>query len=101
MLNVQVIGNLGSDAVIREFNGKKYVAFSVAHEKFTKDSQGNKVKVPVWISVLWYGEGGNVFPLLKSGVKVFVHGREDDIYVSSIRKAKYIFKSGRCDLCKT
>ena len=77
MLNVQVIGNLGSDAVIREFNGKKYVAFSVAHEKFTKDSQGNKVKVPVWISVLWYGEGGNVFPLLKSGVKVFVHGRED------------------------
>ena len=23
MLNVQVIGNLGSDAVIREFNGKK------------------------------------------------------------------------------
>lgn len=77
MLNVQVIGNLGSDAVIREFNGKKYVAFSVTHEKFTKDSQGNKVKVPVWVSVLWYGEGGNVFPLLKSGVKVFVHGRED------------------------
>ena len=27
MLNLQVIGNLGSDAVVKENNGKKFVTF--------------------------------------------------------------------------
>lgn len=77
MLNAEVIGNLGSDAVIREFNGKSYVSFSVAHEKTINDGQGGKTKIPVWVSVLWYGEGGGVFPFLKTGTKVFVRGRQD------------------------
>ena len=42
MLNVQVIGNLGSDAVIREFNGKKYVAFQLHTKNSQKTVKGTK-----------------------------------------------------------
>ena len=31
MLQLEVIGNIGNDAEIKEFNGKKYVSFNVAH----------------------------------------------------------------------
>ena len=31
MLQGEVIGNLGADAEIKEFSGRQYVSFSVAH----------------------------------------------------------------------
>lgn len=37
MLKLEVIGHIGSDAVLKDFNGKKYIAFNVAHsEKFSE-----------------------------------------------------------------
>ena len=30
MLQIEVIGNIGNDAEIKDFSGKKYVAFNVA-----------------------------------------------------------------------
>lgn len=77
MLVAEVIGNLGFDAVIKDFNGKKYVSMSVAHSVFSKDQAGNRQESTVWVSVLWYGEGGGIFPYLKKGAKVFVRGREN------------------------
>ena len=76
MLQCEIIGNLGSDAEIKEFGGKKYVAFSVAHTDFGKDQNGNKTEQTTWVSVLWYGDGGGLFPYLKRGAKVFVRGRQ-------------------------
>lgn len=71
MLQLEVIGNLGSDAEIKEFNGKKYVSMNVAHSEKRKDSSENTV----WVSVLWYGDGGGLFQYLKRGCKVFLRGR--------------------------
>lgn len=76
MLQCEIIGNLGSDAEIKEFGGKKYVAFSVAHTDFGKDQNGNKTEQTTWVSVLWYGDGGGLFQYLKRGTKVFVRGRQ-------------------------
>lgn len=76
MLVTEIIGNIGADAEIKEFSGKKYVSFSVAHTEFGKDQQGNKTEQTTWVSVLWYGEGGGLFPYLKKGAKVFVRGRQ-------------------------
>lgn len=76
MLVAEVIGNLGSDALIKDFSGRKYVSMSVAHSVFSKDQNGNRQESTVWVSVLWYGEGGGIFPYLKKGSKVFVRGRE-------------------------
>lgn len=70
MLTIEVIGNLGNDAEIKNINGKEVVSFNVAHsEKY------NGQENTTWVSVLWYGNGGNLVQYLKKGAKVFVRGR--------------------------
>lgn len=71
MLQLEIIGNLGNDAEIKEFSGKKYVSMNVAHSEKKKDGSENIV----WVSVLWYGDGGGLFQYLKRGCKVFLRGR--------------------------
>lgn len=75
MLQCEVIGNIGSDAEIKEFSGKKYVSFNVAHSERRKDTNGTSVESTTWVSVLWYGDGGGLTQYLKKGCKVFVRGR--------------------------
>jgi single-strand DNA-binding protein len=76
MIVSEIIGNLGADAEIRDFGGKNYVSFSVAHSEYGKDQAGNRTEQTVWISVLWYGDGGGLFQYLKKGTKVFVRGKQ-------------------------
>jgi len=73
MLQVEIIGNIGNDAVVKDFNGKKYIAFNVAHSERFKDAQGNSVERTTWVSVLKPGES-NVVQYLKKGTPVFVRG---------------------------
>lgn len=44
MLQIEVIGNIGADAEIKEFGGKKYVSFNVAHSERRKDASGTTVE---------------------------------------------------------
>lgn len=74
MLKLEIIGNIGSDAEVKEFGGKKYVSFSVACTEYSKDQKGNKTEYTTWVSILWYGDGGGLLPYLKKGAKVFVRG---------------------------
>lgn len=71
----EVIGNIGSDAVVRDISGKKFVSFNVAHTVKGRDQYGNSTESTVWISCLWYGDGGGLLQYLKRGAKVFVRGR--------------------------
>ncbi len=73
MLKVEIIGNIGNDAVVKDFNGKKYIAFNVAHSEKYKDAQGNAVEKTIWVSVLKPGES-NVVQYLKKGTGVYVCG---------------------------
>lgn len=75
MLQCEVIGNIGNDAEIKEFSGKKYVSFNVAHSEKRKDANGTTVESTTWVSVLWYGDGGGLTQYLKRGCKVFIRGR--------------------------
>jgi len=75
MFQCEVIGNIGNDAEIKDFSGKKYVSFNVAHSERKKDAQGVVNESTVWVSVLWYGDGGGLTQYLKKGCKVFVRGR--------------------------
>lgn len=74
MLQLQIIGNLGADAEIKDFNGRKCVAFNVAHTERYKDSQGNQVESTTWVSCLWNSDGGKLLQYLKKGVQVFAEG---------------------------
>lgn len=73
MLQLEVIGNLGSDATIKDFNGQKFIAFSVAHTESYNDQQGQKHERTTWVSCLKYGESA-VINYLKKGTRVFVRG---------------------------
>lgn len=74
MLQCEVIGNIGNDAEIKDFSGKKYVSFNVAHSEKRKDANGTMIESTTWVSVLWYGDGGGLTQYLKRGCKVFVRG---------------------------
>lgn len=71
MLQIEAIGNLGSDAEIKIFGERKYVSFSLAHSERHKDGNSETV----WVNVLWYGDGGNLLQYLTKGTKLFVRGR--------------------------
>lgn len=73
MLQLEAIGNLGADATIREFNGQKFIAFSVAHTESYNDQQGQKHERTTWVSCLKFGESA-VINYLKKGTRVFVRG---------------------------
>ena len=68
MLQFTIIGNLGSDAEIKEFNGKKYSSFRIASTKRIREKEET-----TWISVLYYFNE-NFHPLLVKGQKVYVYG---------------------------
>lgn len=70
MQNLQVIGNLGADAELRQYNGSQFVSFRVADTTRYQDKE-----VTTWIDCTLNGNGGNLLPFLKQGAKVFVTGR--------------------------
>ena len=73
MLQVEIIGNIGNDAQVKDFNGKKYIAFNVAHSEKFKNQQGVETERTTWVSVLKPGESA-VAQYLKKGKPVFVRG---------------------------
>lgn len=74
MLNLQVIGNLGSDATVRESNGKSYTMFRVAHSDSFHRQDGTVVNNTTWVSCILSGARPNLMPYLKRGQRVFVEG---------------------------
>lgn len=66
MLKLEVIGNLGGDAVVSEINGKKYITFNVAHSERESTT---------WVSVFLDVHRQNVAQYLVRGTKVYVRGR--------------------------
>ena len=74
MLEVTIIGHLGKDAEVKEFNGEKYISFSVAHSESYKDQNGTKVEKTVWVSVLRPMGTGNLAQYLTKGQLVMVRG---------------------------
>lgn len=73
MLKVSFVGYVGSDAELKEFNGKRFISFNVATSDRYKDAQGNTVTRTAWVSCLRPGES-NVINYLRKGVQVYVRG---------------------------
>lgn len=69
MLKMEMIGHLGADAEVKEFNGNKFVSFNVAHTE--KRNGGERT---TWVSCTRNGDGGKILPFLKRGTQVFIRG---------------------------
>lgn len=73
MLTVNLIGNLGADAEVKNIQGKVYLTFRVAHsERFTK-ADGTVVEETQWVSCIT-NQFVKLQEYLKKGQKVFVSG---------------------------
>lgn len=72
MLKLQVIGNVGNDAEIKEHNGEKFLTFDLASNRSYKDAAGVKHTVTTWISCTYKRtEAG---PYLKKGTTIYAEG---------------------------
>lgn len=74
MFKVEIIGNIGGDAEVKNDNGRKYVQFSVADSRKYKKEDGTEVEVTNWVSCFLRNPDSAVVPFLKKGTRVFVRG---------------------------
>lgn len=74
MFKSEVIGNLGSDAQVKNEGGKPFVTFSVAHRDKWVDANSQTHESVQWVDVIIGDADSPIVPFLKSGVKVFVRG---------------------------
>ncbi|MCU0447037.1 MAG: single-stranded DNA-binding protein [Microscillaceae bacterium] len=72
MKQLQIIGNLGQDAILRDYQGKKFCTFTVAIDESYKDANGVKTKKTDWISCTT--EKTNLAKFLTKGTKIFAEG---------------------------
>lgn len=86
MIKVEIIGNLGADAMLQEKNGNRFVAFRVANtDKWVDKSTGQVIESTQWVSCTLNGDGGALLPYLKKGTKVFVRGNAQFVVFSSAK----------------
>ena len=77
MIKLQVIGNLGKDALVNNVNGKNVINFSIAHTERYKDAQGNQKDRTVWVECAYWTDRTAIAPYLKKGTSVYVEGNPD------------------------
>ena len=74
MFTVNLIGNLGADAEVQNYNGNKFVSFRVAVTRSYTKADGTPVEETTWASCSLHGDGGSLLQYLVRGRKVYVHG---------------------------
>jgi single-strand DNA-binding protein len=76
-LKLEIIGNIGSDAVVRDVNGSKAIGFSVAHSEKYKNTSGIDVENTTWVNcTIWkyQGQSIEIAKYLKKGTMVAIEG---------------------------
>ena len=75
MLKLQIIGNLGGNATLKDSASGRFVSFTVAHtDKRTDQATGEVVERTTWVSCTINGDGGRLFSYLTRGAKVYILG---------------------------
>lgn len=74
MIKIEVIGNIGADAEIKDSQGQKFVTFRVANTDKWKDANGVEHAQTDWVDCVLNNAESKLVPYLKQGVKVFVRG---------------------------
>ena len=74
MLQLELIGNLGADAQVREVGGKQYITFRAA-----STSRHGQAEETTWVAVMYY-VNEKLLPYLKKGVQVYASG---DVRIST------------------
>ena len=72
-----VAGAIGQNAVVKDFNGRACINFSVAHSEKYVDAQGQQQQSTTWVSCEYWRDAGKtgIAPYLLKGTKVVVMGK--------------------------
>ncbi len=74
--SVQLIGRLGKDPEVKNFNDRKKAFFSLATSDVYKNQKGEKIEETQWHNVVIWGKlAGIAEKYLKKGNEVAVEGR--------------------------
>jgi single-strand DNA-binding protein len=77
MLKAQIIGNLGSDAVVKQIGENTVINFSIAHNERIVNRDGVATEKTTWIScAMWRksGQSVEVAKYLCRGQQVYIEG---------------------------
>lgn len=74
MIDFYIIGNLGADAVMNEYDSRQIVNFSVCHSETTKKRQEEKGVRKHWVDCAYYSDSQELLELLKKGTLVCAKG---------------------------
>lgn len=75
MLKLEIIGNIGADAELKNINGETFCSFRCAHtSRYTDRQSGEVIENTQWISVTINRDVKNLLPFLKKGTKVWCYG---------------------------
>jgi single-strand DNA-binding protein len=77
MIKLQIIGNVGRNAEIKEVNGRKAISFTLASNKIYTDKEGVKQSKITWVSCTAWKEASQsteVAKYITKGSKIFVEG---------------------------
>lgn len=69
MVNIEIIGNIGADAKVVNYNGTQFVSFNVCDNR-----KVNEHEVSMWYGCNVNKCNENLFKYLKKGQQVFVRG---------------------------
>lgn len=83
MLQLTIVGAIGADAKVQEYNGQKFVSFNVASSERYSDRDGHKVEKTTWVSCTINGDGGRLLEFLTKGTTVYCSGRASTRVYSS------------------
>ena len=87
MIKLQIIGNLGRDAVMNTVNNKNVINFPVAHTEKYKDSTGTLKERTTWVDCAYWTDRTAILPYLKKGKLVYCEGSpEADGYLNKENK---------------
>ena len=74
--SVQLIGRLGKDPEVKEFDKSKKASFSIATTDAYKNQKGDKVEDTQWHNIVIWGQlAGVAEKYLKKGMEVCVEGK--------------------------
>lgn len=86
MLKAQLIGYIGKDAVVSDYQGRKVINFNVAHSEKYRDAQGTQHEKTTWVSCSYWTDKTGVAQYLRKGTLVYVEGLPvADFYVNPQR----------------
>ncbi len=76
MQRIEIIGNIGNDAEIKDFQSNQVINFNVAvSETFTNKTTNEKTTNTIWFSVQKWGNNTSLAQYLLKGTQVFIAGK--------------------------